>query len=151
MPTPRRVLGTAAGLALAASALTSCQKPVPELTVLSGSATTQVSPQTYCFDTAHCRFPKSDVRRVSARPGSTLLIDVPRSVAAESWNAVSAVQKSNGTFATIKGANYQSGTVRDSHSARVDVPYGVGSYYLVVRQLSGTTNGSWIAEITITR
>lgn len=149
MPRSRRVLGAAAGLATAAVVLTGCEKPVPGVTILSGSTTTVVHPQTYCFDATHCRFPKSQVGKISARRGSTLLVDVPREVAGTSWSVTSAVQKSAGTFQTISGASYSSGTVHDTHSTRVQVPYGVGSYYLVVTQAGGSSTGSWIAEIAI--
>lgn len=146
MPSKRVLCAVAAGAVL----LTGCQKPFPDLTVLSGDTTTTVSPQTYCFDAAHCHFPKSTVGQVSARAGSTLLVDVPRAVADQTWSVVSAVRKANGTFRTIKGANYSSNNVHDSHSTRVDVPYGVGGYYLVVSQ-HGSSLGSWVTEVTISQ
>jgi hypothetical protein len=150
MPTARRVLGAAATIA-AGTVLTACQKPVPDVTVLSGSETTVVHPQSYCFDAKHCRFPKSEVGGVSAQAGSTLLVDVPRAVAYAFWSVTSATQLGDGTFQTIKGQAYSSGAVHNSHSTRVAVPYGVGTYYLVVTQLSTSGNGSWVAEVTITR
>lgn len=154
MPSPRRVLRTAAAAFAAAVAmvlLAACEKPLPELTVLAGSTTVQVSPQTYCFDPNHCRFPTSVVGQVRARAGSTLLVDVPRAVAALPWTAVSAVQQPDGRFRTIVGAAFQSGTVLHSHTTRVQVPYDVASYFLVVTQRSTTGNGSWVAQVTVTR
>ena len=150
MPSPRRVAAVAAGLA-AAGVLTACQKPLPEVTVLSGGTTTTVSPQTYCFDDKHCRFPRSEVGAVAAPAGSTLLVDVPREVAHAYWSVTSAVRRNDGTFRTLKGAAFSSGTVHDSHSTRVQVPDGIGSYYLVVTQLSSSSKGSWVAEVTIRR
>ncbi len=146
-----RRLRVAAAVGALATAVTACQKPLPELTVLSGSTTTTVQPQTYCFDPAHCHFPKSVVGQVSAQPGSTLLVDVPRAVATQTWGVVSAVRNAKGQFRSIKGANYRSGNVTNSHTTRVDVPYGVGSYYLIVSQRGASTVGSWVAEITIQR
>jgi hypothetical protein len=150
MPSLRRAL-YAAGLGAAALALTACQKPLPQLTVLSGATTIRVAPQTYCFSALHCHFPRSAVGSIHAPAGSSLVVDVPRPVAAGPWSVVSAVQNKKGQFQTIKGANYQSGTQRNSHTARVDVPYGVGNYYLVVTQRSSASTGSWVAQITITR
>jgi hypothetical protein len=131
----RAIVTVAAGLA-ATAALTACDKPLPNLTVLSGSTTIVVSPQAYCADATHCHFPQ-------------LLVDVPRQVAGKPWVVVSASQKSDGTFEAITGANYTSGTITHRHTASVDVPYGVGSYYLVVTQKSASVNGSWVAEVTI--
>jgi hypothetical protein len=146
MHRPWRVL---AAFAVLVMTVTACQKPLPELTVLSGSTTTTVQPQTYCFDPSHCHFPKSVVGEVSAQSGSTLLVDVPRAVAAQTWSVVSAVRNAKGDFKTIKGANYRANAVTNSHSTRIDVPYGVGSYYLIVSQRGTATLGSWVAEITI--
>ena len=142
----------AAGLAAVAT-LTSCDKPVPNVTVLSGSTTIVVSPQAYCPDTtaSHCRFAAGSIDRVSAIAGSTLLVDVPREVADTSWSVVSASEKADGKFSTIAGANYASGTITHSHSVRLDVPYGVGSYFLVIQAKGAATSGSWVAEVTITR
>jgi hypothetical protein len=129
--------------------ITACQKPLPELTVLSGSTTTTVQPQTYCFDPSHCHFPKSVVAGVSARAGSTLLVDVPHAVAAQTWSVLSAVRTAKGVFKSIKGANYRADAVTNSHSTEIHVPYGVGSYYLIVSQRGTATVGSWVAEIMI--
>ncbi|MCW2495930.1 DUF2771 family protein [Jatrophihabitans sp.] len=144
-----RALATAVVGIGAVASLAACTKPLPNVTVLSGDTTVVVKPQAYCADQSHCHFPKGHVSTIKAAAGSSILVDVPRAVASKSWTLVSAVQKSNGTFQTISGANYQSGTVKNSHSTRVDVPYGVGSYFLVVTQKSATTNGSWVAEVSI--
>ena len=149
--TARIVTVAAAGAAVVT--LGACDKPVPNVTVLSGSTTIVVSPQTYCPDVtaAHCRFSTGSVHRVSAVAGSSLLVDVPREVADKAWSVVSASQKANGNFTTIPGANYASGTITNSHSVRLDVPYGVGSYFLVIQSRSASTNGSWVAEVSISR
>ena len=133
--------------------LAACDRPVPEVTVLSGSTTIVVSPQTYCPDATptHCRFSTSSVHHLRAIAGSTLLVDVPREVADTSWSVVSASQKANGNFSTIPGANYASGTITGTHSVRLDVPYGVGSYFLVVQSKGASTDGSWVAEVSISR
>lgn len=147
-------IATVAAGAAAIATLAACDRPVPNVTVLSGATTIVVSPQSYCPDTitSHCRFSTSrTVNHVSAFAGSTLLVDVPHEVADKAWSVVSASQRADGTFATIPGANYTSGTIQNSHSVRLDVPYGVGSYFLVVQEKGATSNGSWIAEVTIKR
>lgn len=147
MPSRRSVILVAAAGA-ATMALAACQKPVPELTVLSGSTTVRVSPQTYCFDTTHCRFPNTKPPTITAREGDTLLVDVPRAVAHGVWR-VTSQRRSGTTFTPIPGAPYYSPVVRNSHSTTVQVPYGTGDYYLVVQQV-GSTQGTWIAQVSIT-
>ena len=149
----RRPLVLAAILALAAGLLSSCDKPVPKITLQSGSVSTTVNAQTYCFDLAHCRIRTSGgIGTLRARAGSSILVDVPRDVADRHWSAVSAQIQSNGSFKTLTGAEFSSGTQRNSHAARVAVPFGVGSsYYLVVIAESGSKQtGTWVSKITIT-
>src|SRR5438874_371856 len=124
----RRAIGklvTVAAVIAATASLTACDKPLPEITVLSGSTTVVVSPQSYCNDAAHCHFPTKTTKVVGAVAGSQLLIDVPRQIADHPWLAQSGTI-SNDTLKTFVGENYTTGTVSGSHTARVDVPYGVG-------------------------
>jgi hypothetical protein len=149
----RRPIALAAILAATAAVLAACDKPVPEVTLQSGSNSTTVRAQTYCFDLAHCRIRTSGgVGSLHAQAGSTILVDVPRDVAGRSWSAVSAQLESNGAFKTLPGAQFSTGTQHHTHAARVSVPYGAGStYYLVViAQSGGKQTGSWVSRITIT-
>ena len=144
-----RAIGTIVTVAVgvaALTALTACDKPAPEITVLSGSTTVVVTPQTYCTDLSHCHTPGKAVPKVRAKAGATLLIDVPRSIADHSW-AVSSGTFSNNQLRAFVGANYSTGTVHNTHTASVDVPYGVGTYTLAVT----TNTDAWIAQVTVTR
>jgi hypothetical protein len=148
----RRPFVLAATFALLAGSLAACQKPFPRITLLNGSVSTTVGAQTYCFDLAHCHLASASVGGLHARAGSTILVDVPREVAARHWSAVSAQIESSGSFKTLNGAQFSSGMQHGSHTARVAVPFGVGStYYLVViAESSGKQTGSWVSKITIT-
>jgi len=145
-----RALGRAtAAAAVAVAAITSlsaCDKPLPKVTVLSGSTTVVVGPQSYCFDASHCHFPKSKETVVHARAGTTLLVDVPRQIADHAWQVSSGTLSGN-TLKTFVGDNYSTGTIKNTHSARVDVPYGVGTYTLVIR----TSTDAWIASVQVSR
>ena len=54
-----RPLSLAATLAAAAGVLAACDKPIPEVTLQSGSDATTVKAQTFCFDNNHCHYRKS--------------------------------------------------------------------------------------------
>ena len=126
--------------------LTACDKPAPNVTVLSGSTTVIVSPQTYCLDLTHCHTPGKAVPTVHAKAGASLLIDVPRAIADHAWTVSSGTFTNNQLHAFV-GANYSTGTIRNTHTTRVDVPYGVGTYTLAI-----TTNvDAWIAQVTVSR
>lgn len=142
-----------AGAVAAVVLLTGCQKPAPDVTVLSGSTTTVVRAQTYCFDAniKHCRIAThGNVGSITARAGSAILVDVPRVVAAGRWNATSAVEVSSGKFQTIAGVGHASPTRHDTHSTRLTVPYGVHAYFLVVQQAGPAQTGAWVTRVTVT-
>ena len=146
MPRTKGMLVTVAVGIAATVSLTACTKPLPNVTVLSGSTTVIVSPQTYCADLTHCHTPGKAIPTVHAKAGATLLIDVPRSIADHEW-AVASGTITGSQLRAFVGANYSTGTVRNTHTARVDVPYGVGTYTLAV-----TTNvDSWVAQVTVSR
>jgi hypothetical protein len=149
----RRPLVLAAIVITTAGLLAACQKPVPKVTLQSGSTSTTVNPQTFCFDLAHCRIRTAGgVGSLKARAGSTILVDVPREVADRTWSAVSAQIQPDGKFKTLSGAEFSSGRQHHTHAARVGVPFGSGStYYLVViAESSGKQTGTWVSKITIT-
>jgi hypothetical protein len=141
----RTIVSVAAAIA-AVSGLAACTKPLPNVTVLSGASTVVLSPQTYCFDATHCHFPKSGESVVHAAAGSTLLVDVPREIADHAWSITSGTLAGN-ALKSFVGDNYSTGTIANTHSARVDVPYGVGTYTLAVRSATGT----WVAEVSVHR
>ena len=142
-----KIVTVAAAIA-ATVTLTACDRPLPKITVLSGSTTVVLGPQTYCFDATHCHHAKGNVPTIHAVAGATLLIDVPRDVASHSWSVSSGTFVSADSFQSFQGENYSSGTVKNSHSARVDVPYGVGTYAIAVQ-----TNGlsAWVANVSVSR
>jgi hypothetical protein len=156
MHRPVRALAALAGVGAAAGLLVGCgTKPTPNVTVLTGSTTAVVRPQTYCFDASggHCRVsPSGNVGSIRARAGSTVFIDVPRAVARSHWTATSATQAADGQFQTITGSGLSSGTLHDTHSTRLTVPYGVGNqYYVIVIEQNGQVQtGSWVTLVTIT-
>lgn len=145
----RRAIGrfvTVAAVLAATVLLTACDKPLPKITVLSGSSTVVFGPQSYCFDATHCHFPKSVEAVIHATAGSSLLVDVPREVADHPWSVSSGTLTGN-TLKIFVGDNYSTGTLNNTHSARVDVPYGVGTYTLVVR----TSQDAWVSQVTVKR
>jgi hypothetical protein len=153
MHRPVRALAVLAGAGALSGLLAGCgTKPVPNVTLLSGSTTVVVKPQTYCFDAGHCRVSTKGVGAIKAKAGSTVFIDVPRVVAGTDWTATSATESSSGRFQTITGADLSSARLHGTHSTRLNVPYGVGDqYYVIVIQQTGQVQtGSWVTQVTIT-
>jgi hypothetical protein len=146
-----RVVAAAVGTVAVSALLTACDKPLPQITFLNGSATYRVSPQTYCFDAQHCRADTSrQLRSIRAAAGSTILVDVPKDVADQHW-LVSAFTENNGQQAPVQGAG--SAVINDSHSARVDVPADLvgGSYVLAVKSTNGQIpTGVWGVIVQVT-
>lgn len=151
MPRPVRLAAAALGVAAIATVLTACDKPTPRVTFLSGSTTVVVRPQTYCFDVQHCRVDTSSpVSSIKARPGTSMLVDVPRQVAAETWSVVAATEGTDQKFTQLQVDGASSGSISNEHSTRVVVPYASGSYYLIVRQESGGKDtATWIAKVSV--
>jgi hypothetical protein len=141
----------AVGIAAAAGLLVACDKPVPEVTVLSGSTTTQLQPSRYCFSTTanSCRSSDS-VGTVHARSDGTLLIDVPRPVAQAHWLVTAYRRAASGRPTPLDGYGSPS-VLNDRHSIRLPVPYGEGTYYISVVQLNGPKQvGQWTATVEVT-
>jgi hypothetical protein len=149
-----RRVAVLASLVAVTGVLAGCDKPIPKITLQSGSTSTQIDAQTYCFDVNNpkkCRIrTEGGVGSIHAPEGGTILIDVPRSVADHTWSAVSA-QLQNGKFKTIPGEALTTGSRRDTHFGRVRVPYGAGkTYYLVVlEQRGGKQSASWVSRVLI--
>jgi hypothetical protein len=148
MSRSRRVLAALVGVAAAISLLTACDKPIPKVTVQSGRDSAIVNAQAYCFNTdvKTCHLSTSgSLPTLSAAAGSTILVDVPRRVADGHWQVSSATQQADGSFKNITADGTTSPVIHDNHSTRVQVPFGTGAYYLVVREQTS----SWVARISI--
>jgi hypothetical protein len=151
----RRLLA-ALGVLAAVMTLAACQKPTPGVTLQSGSTSTVLKPQTYCFDakTKDCRVAASgNVGTLHAAGGGSILVDVPRTIADGYWQVRSATQSKDGTFKTLTADGTQTAIVHGRHSARVQVPFGSGDYYLIVAEAPQGANkatGSWVARIVVT-
>ena len=143
----RRSLVTTLVALAAIGSLTGCTKPLPKITILSGSTTVVVSPQSYCFDPTHCHNPGGKAPTVHAAAGTSLLVDVPREIADHPWSVSSGKFSVNQTFQVFQGDNYSSGTITNTHTARIEVPYGLGNYALAIQ-----ANGkAWIAIVDVHR
>jgi hypothetical protein len=150
--TPRarlgRPLALAATLAASAGVLAACDKPLPEITLQSGSDTTTVTSQSYCFDRDHCHYRKSGgIGSLHVTRGATILVDVPKDVAESEWNVRSAQVVKNGRAVALQDAGVNSGIRKDVHTARVQVPTSTNSYYLVVT--SADKAGQWVAKVSV--
>jgi hypothetical protein len=137
LPRTTRVLGIAGALASTA-VLAACSKPVPLITVQSGSFSTTVTPSTYAFDATHTRTSGLTLPEVSARGGGSVLIDVPREVVNHGWEITAFALDSAHT------AVGNSGPILNSHSYRVVAGANSGNPFIVqVLQLShGKPDGS---------
>jgi hypothetical protein len=136
MRRPVRALAVAGALA-GTALLAGCDKPVPKITVQSGSFSTTITASSYCFDPKHCRAQRLELPAVSARPDDTVLIDVPRALAGRGWSATAI---SLNTLKAIGGAT----VVEDRHSTRVAASINQGAPFIVqVQQLRhGKPDGS---------
>jgi hypothetical protein len=139
------------GLGAAVTVLAGCDKPVADVTVLSGSTTTVLQPSRYCFDAAatQCRT-ASAVGTVRAQSNGTLFVDVPRAVANTSWLVTAYRRNAQGKATPLAGYGSPS-VITNRHSTRLPVPYGNGTYYLSVVQLKGARQvGQWTATVEVT-
>ncbi|SOD70437.1 uncharacterized protein DUF2771 [Jatrophihabitans sp. GAS493] len=145
-----RRIGVIAAVTLAAAGvLSACDKPVPLVTVLANNTATQLTPQVYCFDPQSCRKSGENPEPVKARAGSTISIDVPKSVADKAW-LVSAYSLDDSNKATaIEGAGTT--LLHDQNNARINVPFTGTTYYIAIQQTDGkTATGIWQAAVQIT-
>jgi hypothetical protein len=147
----KRLAAAAVGAAAIATVLSACDKPTPKVTFQSGSTSTQATAQTYCYDVAHCRISTSNsVAALDAKGGSTVLVDVPRDIASNSWSVTAATLGTDGKYTQLDLDGTSSSTITDSHSTRLAVPYATGQYVLIVRETrAGKETGSWVARITV--
>jgi hypothetical protein len=152
---PFRILATVAAVAGAATMLTSCDKPVPNVTFQTGSTSIVVKPQAYCFDAnpADCRITTSGaISTLDAKSGGTILVDVPRDVAGQHWSVNAATQSGN-TFTPLDVTGASVPALSGTHSARVVVPYSTGLYYLIVAATSpgsgSKQTASWVTRVNV--
>jgi hypothetical protein len=156
VPRLRRPLFAVLAVAAGVLTLAACDKPTPGVTIQSGSTSTVLKPQTYCFDAkpSHCRLTTSgNIGTLRAQGGGKIMVDVPRTIASGFWQVRSATQQSNGTFKSLGGQGTSSPVIHDRHNTRVQVPIGSGDYYLIVTEAPQGTNkatGSWVARIVVT-
>jgi hypothetical protein len=155
VPRLRRPLFAVLAVAAGVLTLAACDKPTPGVTIQSGSTSTVLKPQTYCFDAepTHCRLTTSgNVGTLRAQGGSKIMVDVPRTIASGFWQVRSATQQSDCTFKGLTAQGTSSAVVHNRHSTRVQVPIGSGDYYLIVTEAPQGTNkatGSWVARIVV--
>jgi len=135
---------------VAATVLTSCDRPLPAVSVLSGSTLVRVTPQTYFFNgPASARVTSGTVKSISATGGKTLLVDVPREVADQQWQVTAVTIDAQGKQSSVNVDGASSPVVTDSHSTRVVVPYATGSYYLKVLSGRGKSGGVWLVQVNV--
>jgi hypothetical protein len=146
-----RVAGAALGVAVIATALSACERPLPQVSVLSGSTVVRVSPQTYIFTGAKdARVTSGTVASLNASGGTSLLVDVPREVADQRWNVSAITLDAQGKATAMDYTGASSPTVTNTHSTRVVVPYATGAYYLKIASAGNANGGVWLVKINIT-
>lgn len=148
MPRSRRFLAALVGVLAAATVLTACNKPIPQITIQSGSSSVLVGAQTYCFttDVKTCHFAATAaLPTLEAKAGDTILVDVPKNIAESSWQVSSATQQDDGTFENLTTDGSSSPVIHNNHSTRLVVPFAAGSYFLIIREQTS----SWVARVTI--
>jgi hypothetical protein len=127
---PVRLLAGAVGVAAVVSVLSACDRPLPQISVLSGSTIVRVSPQTYYFDNPQkARVTSGTVSTISASGGRSLLVDVPKEVADQNWSV---------TAITLDAAGKQT-----------DLD-GTGNYFLKVAAAGGSAGGVWLIQVHVT-
>lgn len=116
---------------LAVTVLSSCTKPLPTITVFSGSTATKVSAQPRCaIVTNRCKLVTSDIPELSAKGGGQILVDVPRKLAHAGWIVSAFTADSAGKNTPVPGAG--STAVSGDHAVRVNVPLSTGGYFIGV-------------------
>ena len=147
-PGARRLLAICAALVAAVTLLTGCTKPRANITVFSGSTAKAVAGQPICVITGKCIATASKVVDLKAAPGSTILIDVPKDLAAAGWVAAAFAPDQSGANNPITGAGTPAPT--NKVAARVEVPQATGGYYLQISSVRPSNQlTTWIVRVTI--
>jgi hypothetical protein len=116
----RRRIATGLGLIATATVLTACDKPQPKVTVFNGSASKLVSAQPACVTAGTCSPDGANMPTVKAHAGSTLLLDVAKEVADQSWLVQALTADSAGKLTAIDGGGTKNPT--KNYAVRVLVP-----------------------------
>lgn len=142
-------------LLLLCGVLVACRKPAPSITVFGDGTSVQVGAAFYQHPGGPVRQPVTDYAQatsITVRAGSELLVDVPRTVATNTWLVAAFTLDGKGNATPLDGAGTAQ-TVHGSHSTRLSTtPAGVGSYYLQVGELrNGQQSGGWLVRVRTTQ
>jgi hypothetical protein len=145
-----RFVVAALAVVAAVGLLSACDRPTPKITVLGGGKVVTITPSTYCFDAAHCRSASTpDIPALTVAADAKVMIDVPRSVAHNGWQAKALSLDGK----TVLGS---SGTISDSHSYKV--PSGVAGGNAFIVQVNELRNGkadagiwSFLVKVSLTK
>lgn len=141
-----KTVAAVAGLMAVPALLTACDKPQPTVTVFNGSTAKAVSAQPACLLLSTCSAKQGRVVSLSAQPGSTILIDVPKKLADAGWIASAFTQDSTGKNTAVTGAGTSTTT---DLTARLQVPQGTGGYFVQVSALKPSNQlTTWIVRVT---
>jgi Protein of unknown function (DUF2771) len=151
---PVRARTTVAGLALLITAglLTACDKPLPTLTVFSGSTAKKVEAQPVCVTAATPCSPNSGkITELTAKSGGQILVDVPKKLASAGWLVTAFTVDTAGKSTPINGAG--SSPVNGDHSVRLNVPITTGGYFLEVYPIKKNDKvlSTWLVSVKITQ
>lgn len=137
-----------------AGLLSACHKPLPTITVSGDGKSVIVDAARYQFPGGPLHQPITDVGNaptIRVRAGSELLVDVPRTVAANAWVVAAFTLDSASKSHPLTGAGTAT-AIRDQHTAHLSTAAaGVGSYYLQIAEIRGASQaGGWILRVTTT-
>ncbi len=135
---------------VAASVLTACDKPLPKVTVQSGSKSALVSAQPSCVTQGTCGLDEKQAKRFTAVAGSTILVDVPLEVANKGWLVKALVADSTGKIVALDGGGSVS---TNDHSVRLQVPAKAELDYLlqVVPVVPKSNSRTWVISVRTTQ
>jgi hypothetical protein len=141
-------------LLLLTGLLVACDKPLPAVTFFGDGKSISVDPASYRFAGGPTRTTINDygeVETLTVAVRSDVLIDVPRSVAENTWLVAAFRLDEQAKSTPIDGAGSLE-PLHDEHSTRVSTtPAGVGEYFLQVVELrDGQAVGSWLVKIRTT-
>lgn len=136
---------------LAVTLLSACTKPLPSITVFSGTTAKKISAQPRCaIVTNRCKINTNSIPELSAKGGSQILVDVPRKLAHAGWIVSAFTTDATGKNTPIAGAG--SSAVSGQHSVRVNVPLSSGGYLIGVYPTSPTAPRvltAWLVSVRI--
>jgi hypothetical protein len=129
-----------------------CQKPLPTITVFGDGKSVIIDASAYQFSGGPAREASIKTPTLKVQAGSSLLVDVPRTVAAHGWLVTALTVADDGTTTVVQDAS--SPLITDKHSTRLStVPIGIGTYLLritAVRGSADTPTGVWVVQVRTT-